>query len=239
MTRGVFITGTDTGVGKTRIGTALLHLLSLRGVKVRPRKPVESGCPDGNDGLLPKDAAAYCDATGGRELLSLICRFPLQAALSPDRAAALQGVDIRLRDVVAACRNGVQSGDFLLLEGAGGFCSPLTADGLNADLGTAMDLPVLLVTTDRLGAIRQTLATAEAIAHRGLTLAGVVLNEVTPVPDPRMDNAAALSRWLGQEVTVVRHCLIPEIFPWSAPGLADLADRLADGSNRNAVQASR
>ena len=76
-------------------------------------------------------------------------------------------------------------------------------------------MSVLLVTADRLGAIHQALVTAEAIARCGLTLAGVVLNEVTPVTDPRMDNAADLARWLGREVIAVRHC--------TAQGPADLA----------------
>ncbi|MCL4484943.1 MAG: dethiobiotin synthase [Nitrospirae bacterium] len=237
MRRGVFITGTDTGVGKTWIGTALVRLLSRSGVAVRPRKPVESGCPDGNDGLIPQDGADYHAATGGGEPLGQISRFLLRAALSPERAAALQDVEIRMEDVVAACLDGVQENDFLLVEGAGGFCSPLTADGLNADLGMVLGLPVLLVTADRLGAIHQTLATAEAITRRGLTLAGVVLNEVTPVQDSRMDNAADLSRWLGQEIISIRHCPGRGISTLNrlSTGLSGLAGRLVEGSNMKDV----
>ncbi|MHB8369794.1 MAG: dethiobiotin synthase [Leptospirales bacterium] len=234
MPCGVFITGTDTGVGKTWIGTALVRLLARPGVVVRARKPVESGCLEGNDGLIPQDGMAYHAATGEAEPLAHICRFRLRAPLSPERAAALQGVDIRLRDVVAACLNGVNGDDFLLMEGAGGFCSPLTADGLNADLGMLMGLPVLLVTPDRLGAIHQALATAEVIAQRGLTLVGVVLNEVTPVQDSLMDNAADLSRWLGQEVISIRYCPtrgIPDR-GLASPGLEKLAERLVEGSCR-------
>lgn len=237
MAHGLFITGTDTGVGKTWIGTLLLELLSRRGVLVRPRKPVESGCIDGDDGLLPQDGASYYKAAGGVEPLSRICRFRLQPALSPDRAASLQGVEICLKDVIEACHNGVGETDFLLVEGAGGFCSPLASDGLNADLALAIGLPVLLVTTDRLGSIHQTIATAESIAHRGLTLAGVVLNSVTPVSDARMENAKFLSRWMGQKVIEVRHFL-PMGITHSiehVPGLLDLANRLADQSEGIAV----
>jgi dethiobiotin synthetase len=237
LRRGVFTTGTDTGVGKTWIGTALVRLLSGSGVAVRPRKPVESGCPNGNGGLISQDGAAYHAATGMGEPLGQISRFLLGAALSPERAAALQCVEIRMGEVVAACLNGVQENDFLLVEGAGGFCSPLTADGLNADLGMAMGLPVLLVTANRLGAIHQTLATAEAITRRGLTLAGVVLNEVTPVQDSRMDNATDLSRWLVREIISIRHCPGRGIFSSNRlfTGLSGLAARLAQGSNMKDV----
>ena len=230
LTRGLFITGTNTDVGKTCVGTALAWQLSRRGLTVRPRKPVESGCPESEDGLYPQDGAAYRAAVGNTEPLARICRYRLQAPLSPERAAALQGVEIRLQDLVEACREGVQAEDFLLVEGAGGFYSPLTMDGLNADLAMVLGLPALLVTTDWLGTIHQTLVTAEAIARRGLTLTGVVLNEVTPVPDPRMDNAADLARWLGQEVIAVRHYGTPGLATWHeiAPVLTVLADRLAN-----------
>ena len=230
LTRGLFITGTNTGVGKTCVGTALAWLLSRRGLTVRPRKPVESGCPENEDGLHPQDGAAYRAAVGNTEPLARICRYRLQAPLSPERAAALQGVEIHLQDLVEACREGVQAEDFLLVEGAGGFYSPLTMDGLNADLATILGLPALLVTADWLGTIHQTLVTAEAIARRGLTLTGVVLNEVMPVPDPRMDNAADLTRWLGQEVIAVRHCGTQGLVTWReiAPVLTVLADRLAN-----------
>ena len=233
VAHGVLITGTDTGVGKTWIGVMLLELLSRRGVVVRPRKPVESGCIESADGLVPSDGVAYYKAAGGVEPLSSICRYRLQPALSPDRAAFLEGMVIGLKDVIEACRAGVNPGDFLLLEGAGGFCSPLTSDGLNADLALAMGLPVLLVTSDRLGAIHQTIATSEAIVHRGLSLAGVVLNSVTPSPDPRMKNADFLSRWLGREVIEVGHSSALETssrFEYP-PALVELAARLSDGAS--------
>ncbi len=80
------------------------------------------------------------------------------------------------------------------MEGAGGFYSPLTVDALNADLDVALGLPVLVVSADRLGAIHQALLTVEAVARRGLILAGVVLNQTTPGGDPHMDNGADLAR---------------------------------------------
>lgn len=233
MAHGVMITGTDTGVGKTAIGVMLCELLSRQGVRVRPRKPVESGCIESIDGLVGSDGLAYYKASAGVEPLSRICRYCLKPPLSPARAAFLQGVDICLQDMIEACHDGVDAGDFLLVEGAGGFCSPLAPDGLNADLAVAMGLPVLLVTSDRLGAIHQTISTAEAIAHRGLALAGVVLNQVAPDIDPSMRNADFLSRWLGRDVIEVGHLPVCEIsgrvdYP---AGLVDLATRLSDGGS--------
>ncbi|MGQ9686869.1 MAG: dethiobiotin synthase, partial [Thiobacillaceae bacterium] len=132
--RGLFITGSDTGVGKTFVGTCLVDLLARRGLRVRPRKPVESGCPRVGGVLQPQDAAAYHAAVAGVEPLERICPYRFEAALSPERAAALAGQDLRLDALVAACLDGVEAADFLLVEGAGGVCSPIAADGRHADL---------------------------------------------------------------------------------------------------------
>lgn len=186
MLIGLFITGTDTGVGKTRVGIGLARGLVRHGWRVRARKPVESGCRAVAGTLLPADAEALRQAAGGLEPLARVCPYPLAAALAPPRAAALEKRSLPLAALVDACRAGVAAGDFVLVEGAGGFLSPLATDGLNADLALALALPVLLVAEDRLGAIHQVLATSEAIARRGLRLAGVVLNAAAaPGPGTR------------------------------------------------------
>ena len=119
-----------------------------------------------------------------------------------------------------------------MVEGAGGFYSPLASGALNADLAAALSLPVLLVAADRLGTIGHTLMTVDAIKRRGLTLAGVVLNRLDPYGDPLMDNATDLSRWLGQPVIVTDRFDAGTVDPgWMmlCPALAALADRLATG----------
>lgn len=228
---GLFVTGTDTGVGKTRITAILAHLLNDRGRVVRPRKPVESGCQLGDAGLIPEDAVSLQAAAKSDELLTIICPYRFESALSPERAAALVGKSLTLEEVSAACRQGVTESDFLLVEGAGGFYSPLASGVLNADLAVALSLPVLLVAADRLGTIGHTLLAVEAIKRRGLTLAGVVLNQVAPVVDPQMDNAAELSRWLGEPVLVTGHfgtgSAESELILTNSV-LANLAERLAD-----------
>ena len=233
--RGLFVTGTDTGVGKTQITAALARLLSERNVVVRPRKPVESGCRQEAGHLVPEDARTLQAAARSDEPLERICPYSFETALSPERAADLAGVRIALDDVQTACLEGVAEVDFLLVEGAGGFYSPLASGLLNADLAAALSLPVLLVTADRLGCIGHTLLAVEAIKRCGLTLAGVVLNQVENDGDPRMNNAADLTHWLSEPVLVTSrfddNTNVPD---WMllCPMLAALADRLA-ASNRN------
>lgn len=222
MTRGLFITSTDTGVGKTRTGTLLIRELVGRGLHICARKPVESGCARHGNELLPADALALRAAAGGREALDRICAFPLEAPVSPTRAAALAGQSLTLEQLVAACRDDVGTEDFLVVEGAGGFLSPLTRDALNADLAQRLGLPVVLVAADRLGAIHQVLVTAEAIKRRGLLLAAVVLNQLDPALDPRLDNAAELAHWLGMAVIALPH----QAGAGPLPQLAALAETL-------------
>ncbi len=114
----------------------------------------------------------------------------------------------------------------VLVEGAGGFYSPLAPGVLNADLAAALPLPVLLVAADRLGAISHTLLTVEAIKRRGLALVGVVLNQVDPASDPRMNNPADLSRWLGRPVIVTGRFDMGAANPgWMMPCPAPFATR--------------
>ncbi|MHB1513192.1 MAG: dethiobiotin synthase [Acidiferrobacter sp.] len=232
--RGVFITGSDTGVGKTVVGAALAWRLSLEGLAVRPRKPVESGCTAESGGVPSGDREAYYTAIGGREALARIGPYRFRAPLSPERAAALEGRTLRLDDLIEACRAEVCPGDFLLVEGAGGFYSPLTADALNADLAVALGLPVLIVSADRLGAIHQALLTVEAVARRGLVLAGVVLNQTTPGGDPQMDNGADLARWLRIDPVVIPyHDTEGDTGVWRAvaPSLTAIIAALAQGTH--------
>ena len=230
--RGLFVTGTDTGVGKTHIAAKLAHLLNLRGLVVRPRKPVESGCLRDESGLIPADALMLLTASGNNETLADICPYRFESALSPERAAALAGQNLTLENVVAVCRQGVSENDFLIVEGAGGFYSPLASGVLNADLVVALSLPVLLIVPDRLGAINQALLAVEAIKHRGLKLAAVILNQVSPQIDPQMNNASELSRWLDEPVLVTAFCKADHANPaWllSCPALTFFLDSLTGG----------
>ena len=226
---GLFVTGTDTGVGKTRVATALAHALAARGVRVHARKPVESGV-DAREG--PLDAQALREAAGAHEPLERVCPLRLRAPLSPERAAALEGVALEPGDLVASVRAGTTDHGFVLVEGAGGFLSPIARGALNADLASALALPVLVVAADRLGTLNHTLLTVEAVRARGLAIAGVVLNAPVAGDTRAMDNAGELARWLGRPVFTLPHGDAPRGPAWreDATHLASLLDALLDGA---------
>lgn len=202
--QGIFVTGTDTGVGKTFVVLGLIRCLESRGIKTVPRKPVESGCKRSGKGLLlPADALAMQDTTSEAKSLDDICPYRLEHPLSPERAAALEGVVLSLRNLQEACYGAHEH--YLIVEGAGGFYSPIASDGLNADLAERLGLPVLLVAPDRLGCINQVLLTAQAIEFRGLTLSAVALNRLDSQDTEGMDNAADLRCRLECPVILIPH----------------------------------
>lgn len=185
--KGLFITGTGTGVGKTHTGVVLAKSLTTYGVKVIPRKPVESGCAEENHQLIPADATALKLAAAYDGLLSDVCPYRFHECSSPRRAAHLSHRELSTQNLIDVCKQGADEG-FLLVEGAGGFYSPLSADGLNADLAEQLGLPVLLVAQDKLGTINDVLLAVEAIKNRGLELRAVLLNQVKDYDMPAAVN---------------------------------------------------
>lgn len=165
--KGLFITGTDTDVGKTYVTALLARQLKAAGYEVSTRKPIASGCAHGC-----VDAEALAQATD--EDSNVVCPYRFAPAISPERAMRQAGQTITLTDCTKVCSN---SAYFTLVEGAGGWLSPLCSDGDNADLAQLLALPVLLVASNRLGCINQTRLTLQAIEQRGLDCIGVVLND--------------------------------------------------------------
>ena len=210
---GYFITGSDTDVGKTFIACQLVRQLRALELVVETRKPAESGCEPGPDGeLLTHDAAALQAANGNAEKLDDIVAFRLRAALAPHRAARLEGRSIYLQDLVDACAR-TDPDSLLLVEGAGGFYSPLAENGLNADLASHLQLPVIIVVDDRIGAVNQALMTIQAVESRQLPVAAVVLNEVSPEHAANMDNAADLGDRCAYPIFRCAHgASLPRVF---------------------------
>ena len=189
---GYFITGSDTEVGKTYIACEIVRQLRQRGIDIETRKPAESGCVLSSSGdLLAHDAAALQQANEHRESIERIAPYQFRAALAPHRAARLENRKLYLEELVDACSRDNPE-HRLLVEGAGGFYSPLAENALNADLASALQLPVIIVVNDRLGAVNQALMTAEAVQSRHLRVAAIVLNAVGAPTDDAMDNAADL-----------------------------------------------
>jgi dethiobiotin synthetase len=199
--QGIFITGTTTGVGKTHIGVLLTKALLEKNILVIPRKPVESGCNLLNDELIPADAQALMSAAGCDGDLVEVCPYRFQPPISPARAARLANRTLTIAELVNACQHKGNS-SFTLVEGAGGFYSPLAEDGLNADLAAALQLPLLLVAENSLGVLNQVLLNVEAIKMRGLKLIGVVLNNLNNNRDEQMDNATDLRERLNCPVYI-------------------------------------
>lgn len=198
MRKGLFITGTDTEVGKTWVGSQLAQNLYDSGLALSVRKPAESGCREENGQLIPADAQQYWQALNGSQSLESICPFRLKAALAPVQAARLEGIRLTNADLIKACTN--QENSFLLVEGAGGFYSPMSEDGLNSDLAKALSLPVLLVASDKLGCLNHILLTQRAIELEGLSLAAVVMNQISEPSDPLLSNADMLREHLSVPV---------------------------------------
>ena len=189
---GYFITGSDTDVGKTYIACEIVRQLVRQGVNVETRKPAESGCVVSAAGdLIAHDALALQQANDNRESIERIAAYRFRAALAPPRAARLENREIRIEQLIEACERD-QPEHRLIVEGAGGFYSPLADNGLNADLASALQLPVIIVVNNRIGAVNQGLMTLQAAESRQLRVAAIILNQVAPVSDKAMDNAADL-----------------------------------------------
>ena len=190
---GYFITGSDTDVGKTYISCQIIAQLRHLGIELETRKPAESGCREDENGvLLTHDAAALRQANDNRESLERINPFRYRAALAPHRAARLDGQRIELAALIDACSRD-NPAHRLIVEGAGGFYSPLAENGLNADLASVLQLPLIIVVADRIGAVNQALMTVQAVTSRQLRVAAIVLNQVVAQDDSAMDNAADLA----------------------------------------------
>jgi len=177
--RGIFVTGTDTGVGKTWAAAHLIRDLRGQVPEVRPLKPVESGCV-AIDGASDEELRAE-DAEALREAAQLaktepVVRYKLRTPIAPMLAARQEGVEYRLQDLVDFCRRE----ELLVVEGAGGWRTPLAEDGDVQALASELGLPVLVVAEDRLGAINQALLTCEAVQKSHCQLAGVILNQLRP-----------------------------------------------------------
>ncbi len=211
--RGLFVTGTDTGVGKTEVSCALLLEARAAGLDVGAMKPAESGVAPGQ----PSDAERLRLAAGGGDEPGLVCPYRFQAPLAPAVAARLAGVEVRLEVILEAARALAARHAALLVEGAGGLLVPLTPRETFADLAVALGLPVLVVARAGLGTVNHTALTVEALRARRLRVAGVVLNRTAPGDDPSVPHNAA-------EVTRLTGVAVLAILPWCS----DIAAREAN-----------
>lgn len=195
--RSVFITGTDTAVGKTVVTAALLAMARARGVNAAPMKPVQTGCVRRTAGWVAQDLDLCLRRAGfapSAEERAALAPYRFRLAASPHRAAAEAGSRLSVARLAACCRRVMGKYDALLVEGAGGVLVPLNDRETMRDLMRALGLPVLVVARPSLGTLNHTLLTLEALRAAGLDVLGVVLNAARPGGAGPMarSNAAAI-----------------------------------------------
>jgi dethiobiotin synthetase len=187
--RGLFVTGTDTGVGKTRVAVALIHALRARGLRVAAMKPVAAGSAPGE---LNEDVAALLGAANVTADLEDVNPYTFPEPIAPHIAAQRAGVRIELPVIGAAYARLAAAADVVVVEGAGGWRVPLNEREDMADLAQALGLPIVLVVGLRLGCLNHALLTAESIAGRQLPWAGWVGNHIDPAMAQQAANLDAL-----------------------------------------------
>jgi dethiobiotin synthetase len=178
MGKGVFITGTDTCVGKTFFACKLAALLRDSGYRVGVMKPAESGCAERQGRLFPEDAILLKDASASQDPLDKICPYQLREPLAPSVAAQRQGITLEIDRLMDVYDEISSAHDITVVEGAGGLMVPLLPSYTYADFARALKLPVIVVAANRLGMINHLLLTLEHARCKALKVLGYVLNQL-------------------------------------------------------------
>ena len=201
--KGFLITGTDTDVGKTWFMLKFGELLKEYKFKFHFLKPVESGCEDQDNNIIPNDAQQFSKLENTP--LSNICKFMFKAYASPPRAAKLESKSIELDDILNFIneKKNIDNDCFNLIEGCGGFFSPIANNKLTSDLAERLDLPVILVVNNKLGCINHTLLSIEAIERLNLNIKFIILNDLSEkIP---LDNFDELSSFTNIPVIKLKY----------------------------------
>jgi dethiobiotin synthetase len=177
--KGLFVTGSDTEVGKTTVSCLLIRTLRTRFDRVAAYKPAASGIVD----LLDSDVYRLWEASGKLHSIDRVCQHRFRQAVAPSLAASGEGMELSDEQLIAGAISWENDCDCLVIEGAGGLLSPMTLTSSNADLAVKMGLPVVLVVAHRIGAVNQCMLVFEAAANRELDVAAIVLNEAMLQPD--------------------------------------------------------
>lgn len=176
MKKGFFITGTDTGVGKTVVAAGIIRAIKAKGLSVCPMKPVESDCGLKKENLFPPDAATLLNTSGVDETLDAVNPYRLRNRLAPSVAAEIEGVKIERKKIISAYKRLSKKYELMIVEGAGGIMVPVYKKYLFLDLARDLGLPLLIVSRPGLGTINHTLLTIDAARNSGLDVAGIIIN---------------------------------------------------------------
>lgn len=225
MTNGCFITGTDTGVGKTRVAQAVLTAAVRAGRRAAGMKPVASGCRVTSDGLRNDDAEVLMRAANVAVPYIDVNPYAFEPAIAPHLAARDAGVEIDPALIQAHFERLARQAEYVVVEGAGGWLVPIGPRQTMADVACTLALPVVLVVGLRLGCLNHAVLTRDAIAHSGLSFAGWVANGIDPAMVQVEQNLLSLAQRFGSApLAVVPHG--PEIL--SAPVIEKLQRALID-----------
>jgi dethiobiotin synthase (EC 6.3.3.3) len=206
-----YVTGTDTGIGKTVVSTALLHALRAHGLAAVGMKPVASGCTRTAQGWRNEDAQALWAASDPQPAYGDLNPYALPEPLAPEIAAREAGVQVELRDIVSAFHRLKTIAGTVVVEGVGGWGAPLSATLDQADVVRALQLPVVMVVGLRLGCLNHARLTARTIAADGCELAGWIANEVDPLMQRREENFELLGNRIAAPCWGrLPYCAMPE-----------------------------
>jgi len=230
--KGLFITGTDTGVGKTIVAATLALLMRRKGINVGVMKPVTSGCTENQGRLVSDDAALLCWASG-LSYSEDIAPYLLREPLAPLEAAKLDNVTIDLKRIKKAYDNLISKHDFVIVEGAGGLLVPLAENTLTTDLVRILDIPLAIVARPSLGTVNHTLLTCYCARRMNLAVAGMIINSFTKSPGLAEQSAPRqIETFSGAPLLGVW----PEINSNDKASIVEtLAQRLAEHPDTNAV----
>ena len=188
----VYVTGTDTGIGKTLASSALLHALRGHGLRAIGMKPVASGCEQFDGQWRNADALALLAASDPKPAYADLNPYALPLPLAPELAAGDAGVEVSLQEILDAHACLAEQADALVVEGVGGWAAPLSAKLMQADVVQALRIPVLLVVGMRLGCLNHALLSARAITADGAHLSGWIASHVDPDMERVEDNLRML-----------------------------------------------
>lgn len=192
-----FVTGTDTGAGKTLVTAGLLAAAAWAGKRTMGLKPVAAGCEQTSEGLRNEDALILQEAASIKLPYQQVNPVALAPAIAPHIAAERAGRGLTVSRLVGFCRGAMlHKADLTLIEGAGGWRVPLNNRETMADIAKALELPVILVVSMKLGCLNQALLTAEAVKRDGLWLAGWVANTLQPIMNEYQANLDYLAKHL-------------------------------------------
>lgn len=202
---GLFIAGTDTGVGKTLVAKALIQRGVAAGKRVAAMKPVSAGCVKTPEGWLNDDVAQLRAASNVALPLALMNPYAFEPPIAPHIAAQQAGIEIDLARIESAYREIAVQSDEVIVEGVGGLLVPLNATQTAADIVVRLNLPVILVVGMRLGCLNHALLTVEAMARRGIKLEAWVANQIDPTMRAFEDNLASLK----ERISAPLLCVLP------------------------------